>query len=68
MVPDFGDPDNYIQPFSVVPKGQRKQAVNRSESKSVLFYYSDRMNKLIQAERTQQDPKPATKLRKFKLS
>jgi peptide/nickel transport system substrate-binding protein len=61
--PDFGDPDNYIQPFFSCAKGSAETGCEQGASQSQgLFYYSDRMNKLIQDERTEQAPAARKKI------
>ncbi len=54
--PDFGDPDNYVQPFFSCAKGTVDKGCEAGASQSQgLFYYSDRMNQLISQERQEQD-------------
>lgn len=56
-LPDFGDPDNYIQPLFSCAKGSVETGCEQGASQSHgFFYYSDRMNQLIQDERREQDP------------
>jgi peptide/nickel transport system substrate-binding protein len=55
--PDFSDPDNFIQPLVSCSKGSEASGCEEGASKSQgSFYYSDRMNQLIEQERTEQDP------------
>jgi peptide/nickel transport system substrate-binding protein len=55
--PDFSDPDNFIQPLVSCTKGSDAKGCEEGASQSQgSFYYSDRMNKLIEQERTEQDP------------
>jgi peptide/nickel transport system substrate-binding protein len=61
--PDFGDPDNYIQPFFSCAKGSVETGCEQGASQSQgFFYYSDRMNQLIQDERTEQNPEVRQKI------
>ena len=54
--PDFGDADNYIQPFLSCAKGSADKGCEQGASQSQgLFYYSDRMNKLILQQRQEQN-------------
>jgi len=56
--PDFGDADNYIQPFFSCTKGTVTNGCDEGASRSQgSFYYSDRMNQLISQERKEQNPK-----------
>lgn len=55
--PDFLDSDNYVQPFLQCDKGSPEKGCEKGGSVSQgSFYYSDRMNKLIEAQRREQDP------------
>ncbi len=55
--PDFGDPDNYIQPFFSCTKGSADKGCEEGASQSQgSFYYSDRMNQLISQQRKEQNP------------
>ncbi len=55
--PDFLDPDNYVQPFLSCDKGSAATGCEDGGSQSQgSFYYSDRMNKLIDQERQEQNP------------
>ncbi|HEY9611825.1 ABC transporter substrate-binding protein [Allocoleopsis sp.] len=55
--PDFSDADNFIQPLVSCSKGSEAQGCEEGASKSQgSFYYSDRINKLIEQERAEQDP------------
>ncbi|AFZ00997.1 ABC transporter substrate-binding protein [Calothrix sp. PCC 6303] len=54
--PDFLDADNYVQPFLQCEKGTDAKGCEKGGSVSQgSFYYSDRMNKLIEAQRKEQD-------------
>lgn len=55
--PDFGDADNYIQPFLSCTKGSATTGCEQGASQSQgLFYFSDRMNQLIAQQRQEQNP------------
>ncbi|GAB4204351.1 MAG: ABC transporter substrate-binding protein [Coleofasciculaceae cyanobacterium] len=55
--PDFSDPDNFIHPLVSCSKGSEATGCEEGASRSQgSFYYSDRMNKLIEQERAEQDP------------
>lgn len=55
--PDFGDADNYTQPFLSCAKGSAETGCEQGASASQgSFYYSDRMNQLISQERKEQNP------------
>ncbi len=55
--PDFLDPDNYIQPFLACTKGSQTQGCSEGFSQSRgSFYYSDRVNQLIDQQRKEQNP------------
>lgn len=61
--PDFGDADNYIQPFLSCAKGSADQGCEQGASQSLgSYYYSDRMNKLISQQRSQQNPSAREKI------
>ncbi|MBW4665089.1 MAG: ABC transporter substrate-binding protein [Chroococcus sp. CMT-3BRIN-NPC107] len=61
--PDFGDPDNYIQPFLGCTKGSEAGGCSEGASQSQgSFYYSDRMNKLIAQQRQEQNPAARQKI------
>lgn len=61
--PDFGDPDNYIQPFLGCAKGSAATGCTEGASQSQgSFYYSDRMNKLIAQQRQEQNPQARQKI------
>jgi peptide/nickel transport system substrate-binding protein len=61
--PDFGDPDNYIQPFLGCAKGSESGGCTEGASQSQgSFYYSDRMNKLIAQQRQEQNPQARQKI------
>lgn len=54
--PDFIDPDNYVQPFLACEKGTPEKGCEKGGSASQgSFFYSDRMNKLIEAQRKEQN-------------
>ena len=54
--PDFLDPDNYIQPFMDCSKGSPNIGCEEGAAQSRgSFYYSDRVNQLIEQSRTEQD-------------
>jgi peptide/nickel transport system substrate-binding protein len=54
--PDFLDADNYVQPFLQCEKGTDAKGCEKGGSVSQgSFYFSDRMNKLIEAQRKEQD-------------
>jgi len=55
--PDFGDADNYIQPFFSCAQGSVAGGCEEGASRSQgSFYYSDRMNQLIAQQRREQNP------------
>ena len=55
--PDFLDADNYIQPFLGCQKGSVDKGCEDGGSQSQgSFYYSDRMNQLINKQRQEQNP------------
>lgn len=55
--PDFLDPDNYIQPFLACTKGSQARGCLEGFSQSRgSFYYSDRVNQLIEQQRKEQNP------------
>ncbi|AOY84834.1 ABC transporter substrate-binding protein [Moorena producens JHB] len=55
--PDFSDPDNFIQPLVSCTKGSEGKGCEAGASRSQgSFYYSDRMNQLIQQQRQESDP------------
>ena len=55
--PDFGDADNYISPFFTCNKGAVEKGCEEGASQSQgFFYYSDKMNQLIAAQRKEQNP------------
>lgn len=56
-VPDFLDPDNYIQPFLSCSQGSEETGCKSGESQLWgSFYYSDRANELIAQQRQAQNP------------
>jgi peptide/nickel transport system substrate-binding protein len=62
-VPDFLDPDNYIQPFLACAKGSEATGCQDGASKGQgSFYYSDRVNQLIDQERQEQNPQARQKI------
>ncbi|MEA5597627.1 ABC transporter substrate-binding protein [Rivularia sp. UHCC 0363] len=61
--PDFLDADNYIQPFLSCQKGSPEKGCIEGGSQSQgSFFYSQRMNKLIDRERAEQDPEKRKKI------
>jgi peptide/nickel transport system substrate-binding protein len=55
--PDFLDADNYIQPFMECVKGtENKGCESGSTVSQGSFYFSDRVNQLIDQSRKEQDP------------
>jgi peptide/nickel transport system substrate-binding protein len=61
--PDFLDADNYIQPFLSCEKGSPEKGCEKGGSQSQgSFFYSQRMNKLIDKEREEQDPEKRKKI------
>jgi len=55
--PDFGDADNYISPFFSCTKGSADTGCQEGASQSQgFFYYSEKMNQLIDAQRQEQNP------------
>jgi peptide/nickel transport system substrate-binding protein len=61
--PDFGDPDNYVQPLFSCSKGSAAKGCESGASQSQgAFYYSEQMNKLIEAERKEQNPEARKKI------
>jgi peptide/nickel transport system substrate-binding protein len=55
--PDFLDADNYVQPFTECPKGSPEKGCDDGGSQTQgSFYYNDRVNKLIDGERKEQNP------------
>ncbi|MEA5572119.1 ABC transporter substrate-binding protein [Calothrix sp. UHCC 0171] len=54
--PDFLDADNYVQPFLQCEKGSLEKGCEKGGSVSQgSFYFSEKMNKLIEAQRQEQD-------------
>jgi peptide/nickel transport system substrate-binding protein len=54
---DFFDPDGYIQPFLACAEGSVTAGCKEGGSQSQgSFYYSDRVNQLIDQERQEQNP------------
>ena len=61
--PDFGDADNYISPFFTCDKGSVQSGCTEGASQSQgFFYYSDKMNQLIKAQRQEQNPEARKKI------
>lgn len=61
--PDFGDADNYIQPFLSCSKGSIEKGCEQGASQSQgSFYYSEQMNKLIEAQRKEKSPEARKKI------
>ncbi|MDJ0735888.1 MAG: ABC transporter substrate-binding protein [Nostocaceae cyanobacterium] len=61
--PDFLDPDNYIQPFLDCKKGSEAKGCEDGGSQTQgSFYYSESMNKLIDQQRKELDPKARQKI------
>jgi peptide/nickel transport system substrate-binding protein len=61
--PDFGDVDNYIQPFLSCAAGTMDKGCDKGASQSQgSFYYSDRMNQLISQQRQEQNPQARAKI------
>lgn len=55
--PDFLDADNYIQPFLSCSKGSPQDGCTEGGAQSQgSFFYSDRINTLIEQQRQEQDP------------
>jgi len=54
---DFLDADNYLQPFLDCAEGSPETGCTKGASQSQgSFYYSDRVNELIDQQRREQDP------------
>ncbi|MEQ9553266.1 MAG: ABC transporter substrate-binding protein [Coleofasciculus sp. G3-WIS-01] len=61
--PDFGDADNYVSPFFSCTKGTAETGCQEGASQSQgFFYYSEKMNQLIDAQRKEQDPQARQEL------
>ncbi|NEN94005.1 MAG: peptide ABC transporter substrate-binding protein [Moorea sp. SIO3I7] len=61
--PDFLDPDNYIQPFLDCDRGSEVTGCKEGAAQSLgSFFYSDRANKLIDAQRQERDPEARHKI------
>ncbi|MEC4894935.1 MAG: ABC transporter substrate-binding protein [Oscillatoria sp. PMC 1051.18] len=55
--PDFLDPDNYIQPFLDCAEGSAESGCQSGGSQTQgSFYYSERINELIDRQRSERDP------------
>ncbi|MGB5962361.1 MAG: ABC transporter substrate-binding protein [Coleofasciculaceae cyanobacterium] len=62
-LPDFGDADNYIQPFLSCSKGSAEKGCEQGASQTQgSFYYSEQMNKLIEAQRKEKNPEARKKI------
>ncbi len=60
---DFSDPDTYIQPFLDCSKGSEEEGCQTGATVvQGSFYYSDRMNQLIDQERQSRDAQQRQKL------
>ncbi len=56
--PDFLDADNYVYPFLFCSSGSSVNGCQKGGSQSQgSFYYSSKMNELLNRERKEQDPK-----------
>jgi len=61
--PDFGDADNYISPLFACNKGSATTGCEEGASQSQgFFYYNEKINQLIQAERKEQNPEARKKI------
>lgn len=61
--PDFADPDNFIHPLVSCTRGSEAEGCQEGASKSQgSFYYSDRMNQLIEQQRAEQNPEARQKI------
>ncbi len=61
--PDFGDADNYIQPIFSCTKGSVEKGCEDGASQSQgSFYYSEKMNKLIENQRQEKNPEARKKI------
>ncbi|TAE58887.1 MAG: peptide ABC transporter substrate-binding protein [Nostocales cyanobacterium] len=61
--PDFLDPDNYVQPFLGCEKGSEAKGCETGGSQvQGSFYYSQKMNQLIDQQRKEQDPEARKKI------
>jgi peptide/nickel transport system substrate-binding protein len=61
--PDFLDPDNYIQPFLSCAKGSDAKGCEDGGSQTQgSFYFSDKMNKLIDEQRKELNPETRKKI------
>nr|WP_229425976.1 ABC transporter substrate-binding protein [Lusitaniella coriacea] len=55
--PDFLDADNYLQPLLACAKGSEEEGCSEGGPQSQgSFYWSDRVNQLIEQQRQEQDP------------
>lgn len=61
--PDFFDPDNFTQPFISCDQGSPETLCEQGASQgNGSFYYSEKANELIKAERAEQDPEARSEL------
>lgn len=61
--PDFADADNYISPLFTCNKGSEATGCEEGASQSQgFFYYSEKMNQLIEAQRKEQNPEARKKI------
>lgn len=60
--PDFLDSDNYIQPFMECTKGSKAGCEEGASASQGSYYYSDRVNTLIDQSRQEQNPEVRNKL------
>jgi len=61
--PDFSDADNFIHPLVSCTKGSEADGCEEGASQSQgSFYYNERMNKLIEQQRIEQDPQARQKI------
>ncbi|NEO84965.1 MAG: peptide ABC transporter substrate-binding protein [Spirulina sp. SIO3F2] len=55
--PDFLDPDNFVHPLLSCTEGSEAEGcINGASQNQGAFYYSDRMNELIEQQRKETDP------------
>ncbi|MGB0563195.1 MAG: ABC transporter substrate-binding protein [Spirulinaceae cyanobacterium] len=55
--PDFLDPDNFVHPLLSCTEGSESEGcINGASQNQGAFYYSDRMNELIDQQRKETDP------------
>ncbi|NET71012.1 MAG: peptide ABC transporter substrate-binding protein [Sphaerospermopsis sp. SIO1G2] len=61
--PDFLDPDNYVQPFLACEKGSEAKGCETGGSQTQgSFYYSEKINQLIDQQRQVQDTETRKKI------